>query len=178
MEFSLQAALIRSRLKPELQTSAQKWILTINCMMRGSRAPLTVPKPVDVVDGAVRFEVQVRRRRVRQAGEIERGIDAAELSVVEHVEGVGPQLQATAFPYDETLLQRQVRVVDARGAQVADRTVQPNAAYRRNGEGRRVQAVIRAVAGALQRISDQFDARAFRIRAGPTLTSKPGRGPP
>jgi len=93
MEFSLQAALIRSRLKPELQTSAQKWILTINCMMRGSRAPLTVPKPVDVVDGAVRFEVQVGRRRIRQAGEIERGIDAAELGVVEHVEGVGPELR-------------------------------------------------------------------------------------
>src|SRR5436309_15880025 len=41
---------------------------------------------VDVVDGAVWFEVKVRWRRIRQAGEIERGIDAAELSVVEHVE--------------------------------------------------------------------------------------------
>ena len=48
---------------------------------------------VDVVDGAVRFEVQVGRRRIRQAGEIERGIDAAELGVVEHVEGVGPELR-------------------------------------------------------------------------------------
>jgi hypothetical protein len=64
------------------------------------------PKSIDVIYRPVRIPVQVCDGWIRQALEVDRVVDVAELRVIEHVEGVGTQLEPCPFTDREALLER------------------------------------------------------------------------
>src|SRR5205823_12219682 len=73
---------------------------------------------INIVHRAIRFEIQVGRRRVGDGSEIQRAVDAAELGVVENVESVNAELEVRPLLDGKTLLEREIPVVDARAGQI------------------------------------------------------------
>src|SRR5438477_9096427 len=94
--------------------------------------------------------------------------------MIEHVESISTKLNAELFLHREGFLQREVGIVDSRTAQIAEGRAETDGADRRSGKGGWVNPVVRAIAGALQRIADHLNARRFGVRTGEILVSDAG----
>src|SRR5260221_7181644 len=86
----------------ELEAHYQLHDSGIACAVNGAES-------IDVVQSAIRFQVEVGDGWVSKSREVQGAIDAAELSVVEHVEGIGAELELIALLHHELLLDRQIR---------------------------------------------------------------------
>jgi hypothetical protein len=103
---------------------------------------------VDVSQSAARIVGEVGHRRVGKAREIDCVVHAAELRVVENIEGLAANVEPESLCKCEGLLQGRIPVIGARAPEVVTGTTQAIASDSRNGEGSRVRPIVRAAARA------------------------------